>query len=303
MSRIAAIDIGSNSTRLLLAEPTSDGVRWLERRTIVTGLGRGAGPDGRLAPEAIARTVAALAALRTAAERAGVEHLAVIATAAARRAPNRRLLLDGAARVLGVRPQVISGDEEAALAFAGARTGLGRAGTPLLVVDIGGGSTELVWGTDRPALRVSLELGSVRLTEEVMPQRPAPEAELAAARNAAAGLLAAVEPPGPAATVVGVAGTFTSLAAISQDLPAYDPGRVHASVLSTVRLAELVLYLAGLSIAETAALPSLDPGRAPVILAGAVIAEAVLRRVGAGEVVVSEADTLDGLVLKASAAA
>lgn len=294
--RFAAVDLGSNSTRLLVAEVAEGEVNWLDRRTTVTGLGKGVDRSGILSPEAIDRTIDVLGSYAEAMAPFEVSGFRAVATSAARDASNGDDFLDRAQVALGFRPEIISGVEEAGLSFAGATRAVESAG-PYVVIDIGGGSTEFVFGTDRPDYRLSLDIGSVRLTDRVLRDRPGPEVQMAEARDVVADVLGEVALPSHPEVAVGVAGTFTALSAISQDLPAYDPGRVHASKLTRLRIAELVLYLATLSLAETEAIPSLDPARAPVILAGAVVAEEALRRTGLDEITVSEHDLLDGIVL------
>ena len=292
--RVAAGDIGTNSTRLLIAEVAGERVTPLERRVVVTGLGAGVDRAGRLGEAGVARTLEVLAGYAGAARQAGAAALRVVATAAVRAAEDREEFLDRAAAALGVRPEVISGEEEAVLSFEGATSGLvGPA--PYLVIDVGGGSTEFVFGTAAPDLAHSVDLGSRRLTERCLPGRPAGPAAVEAARRAAAAAFAAVGLPGIPGTVVGVGGTYTALAAIALGLPAYDPERVHGAVVTLGGLDALVARLAGMSLAAIAALPSLDPARAPVLLGGAVVGAEALRRSGRDEVVVSEADLLDGI--------
>lgn len=294
--RVAAVDIGTNSTRLLVAEGSPDGLRPIERRVVVTGLGRGVDATGRLDGEAIGRTVGVLAAYGTALRTAGAERVLAVATSATRDAANRDDFLDAAERVLGVRPEVISGDVEARLSFRGATAGLSGP-PPYLVIDPGGGSTEFVFGGAAPESVASIDIGSVRITERVLPDRPASTPDLLAAASSVEATFRSVDLPGTPGTVVGVGGTFTSLAAIVLDLPRYDRLQVHHSVLTLDGLAALVGHLAGMTVEETAAIPSLDPARAPVILGGAIVAEAALRRSGRREVTVSEADILDGIAL------
>ena len=295
--KVGAIDIGTNSMRLLTAEVKDGQVDWLDRRTTVTGLGTGVDLTGRLDDAAVNRTIDVLAKYGTALGESGVSVVRAIATSATRDATNRDEFLDRAEAALGVRPDVVTGAEEAALAFAGA-TRAAPGSPPYVVIDIGGGSTEFVYGLDAPEYEVSVDIGSVRLTDRVLPSRPAATNELAEAQDLVAAMLEQVELPLVPRTCIGVAGTFTSLSAISQDLPVYDPGRVHGSLLSVTRIAEFVLYLSTLSIPETAEIPSLDPARAPVILAGSVIAEQAVRLCRVPEILVSEHDTLDGIALK-----
>jgi exopolyphosphatase/guanosine-5'-triphosphate,3'-diphosphate pyrophosphatase len=295
--RVGAIDIGTNSMRLLVAEVEDGDVQWLDRRTTVTGLGVGVDAHRRLDEAAVDRTIEVLAGYGRVLAEAGVKACRGIATSATRDAANREEFLDRAEQALGFRPDVVSGDEEAALAFAGATRSV-EAAPPYVVIDIGGGSTEFVFGVDHPEYRTSVDIGSVRLTDRILRDRPAPAEQLAFAEDAAAEILSSAELPAGSAHVIGVAGTFTSLSAISQDLPAYDPGRVHGSTLTVTRLAELVLYLSLLTVEETAAIPSMDPARAPVILAGAVVAVEAVRRCGVAAVHVSEHDSLDGVALE-----
>lgn len=294
--RVGAVDIGTNTMRLLIAEVDDGEVTWLDRRATVTGLGAGVETNGRLSEGAIARTIEALSGFGGALADSGASRVRAVATSATRDAANREEFLDRAEAVLKIRPDVISGAEEAALAFTGATRAF-REAPPYIVIDVGGGSTEFVFGSDVPIYRVSIDIGSVRLTDRMLEARPALPDQLAAARDHVASLLDGIEFPVRANRVIGVAGTFTSLSAISQDLPAYDPGRVHGSTLTIARLAELVLYLSLLSTEETAAIASLDPARAPVILSGAIIAEEAVRRCGLPEVTVSEHDSLDGIAL------
>ena len=294
--KVGAIDIGTNAMRLLIAEVEGGDVRWLDRRTTVTGLGVGVDADGRLGETVMGKTIEVLAGYGQALAQAGVSASRGIATSATRDAANREEFLDRAEDVLGFRPEVVSGEEEAALAFAGATHAV-EAPPPYAVIDVGGGSTEFVFGADHPTLRTSVDIGSVRLTDRILKSRPASPDELAFAEDATAEMLSSVEPPSGQQHVIGVAGTFTALSAISQDLPAYDPGRVHGSTLTVVRLAELALYLSLLSVKETAAIPSLDPARAPAILAGAVVATESVRRCGVESIQISEHDSLDGIAI------
>jgi len=194
---------------------------------------------------------------------------------------------------------VISGAEEAELSFRGATLGIDGP-PPYLVVDPGGGSTEFVQGIEHPTYSVSIDIGSVRLTERHLPARPAGSDHMAAARADVDRLLQDVTLPEPPGTVVGVGGTFTSLGAMSVGLTDYDPTVVNGAVLGVETLGGLVARLAIMSLDETAAIPALDPARAGVILGGAIVAERSLRRVGAASVVVSESDILDGLAMAAA---
>jgi exopolyphosphatase/guanosine-5'-triphosphate,3'-diphosphate pyrophosphatase len=260
VTRVAAVDIGTNTVRLLVAEP-GPGRRpaaILRAHRVVT-LGEGVDASGRFADVAIARTLAGLGDL---VEIAGpVDRIDAVATSATRDAANRDEFLDRAAAVLGVRPRVIAGDEEARLAFAGATGGGGT--VPVVVIDVGGGSTEVVFGTAEPDLVASVDVGSVRLTERVLPERPSAPHRVDAALGWAIGRFAVVDPPAPPELAVGVAGTFTALAAVDAELDTYADEAVHGHRLLRRRLEGLVEELAGLTVDETAAIPSLEPARAP----------------------------------------
>ena len=284
------MDIGTNSARLLVVSPEGEVGRW----QTVTGLGRGLSETG-LAEESMARTLAALdrygkliAGWKVTAGRA-------VATSAVRDAANREVFLDRAEMALGLRPETIGGEDEARLSFSGA---VGELSDPdsCMVVDIGGGSTEFVWRNRQGTVEgVSLQLGSVRMTESVLEDRPPTRSQLQAAFAQASEALAEVSLP-LRSKVVGVAGTWTSLAAIGLGLDAYDRRRVHHSAMTAAQLAILLAELTKLTIPETAAIPSLDPARAPVLLAGAVIAHESLRRLACTEALISESDLLDGVI-------
>ncbi|HSJ28447.1 MAG TPA: Ppx/GppA phosphatase family protein [Acidimicrobiia bacterium] len=281
----AAIDIGTNSMRLLIVD---EGGHDLVRLARVTGLGRGVDAGRRLSDDAVARTLAVFEEFRRHCDERSVGRVRAVATSATRDAGNRQEFLDAAESVLGVRPQVIPGEEEARLSYVGAT--LGRTDDPI-VVDIGGGSTEFVHATAGRIVGVSVDIGSVRLTDRLLPHRPATYDELEAASEHVDGLFASLELP-TSRPVMGVAGTWTSLAAIR----AGSPAAVHDAVLDRLTVDRLVARLAAASVEETASLPGLDPARAPVILAGAVIAREVMRALVATSVTVSERDLLDGVV-------
>ena len=287
----AAVDIGTNSVRLLLVSAAGEVGRW----ETVTGLGRGLREEGRLTEDSMARTLQALGRYGRLMAQYRATTKRAVATSAVRDASNRGDFLDRAEAVLGVRPENISGEEEARLSFAGAVSDLSGQGR-YMVVDIGGGSTEFVWRSADGAVEgVSLDVGSVRLTESVMPDRPPSRSQTKEAFSETMAMLAAVSLPFRP-KVVGVAGTWTSLAAIALHLPSYDRTKVHHSTITAAQLAILVVELSRLTVEETAALPSLEPARAPMILAGAVIAHEALRRLASPEVLISESDLLDGIV-------
>jgi exopolyphosphatase / guanosine-5'-triphosphate,3'-diphosphate pyrophosphatase len=282
--RVGVVDIGTNSMRLLVTNGTEEIGRWVE----VTGLGRGVDLSGTLSAEGIEESLAALARFGAEMDRAEVEKREAIATSASRDAANREAFFDLAESALGVRPRLIAGEEEARLSFAGA-THQVDAAAPIVVSDIGGGSTEFVTAEGE----VSVDIGSVRLTERVIPTRPAPSTELEAARALVAGLFSNVDLQ--TGTLIGVAGTWTSLAAIGQGLPEYIRIRVHGHRMSRLALADTVDSLSSMSLAETAAIPALDPKRAAVILAGALVAEGVMDVLRIDEVMISEHDSLEGV--------
>lgn len=275
----AAIDIGTNSVRLL--------IEGASRRTVVTGLGKNLGTTGKLSEAGRAATREVLASYRRDMDEAGVSRARAVMTAAGRNASDTDVFRVEAASILGFQPEVISGCEEARLSFAGAVADLGEG--EWTVVDIGGGSTEVV----RADSATSFGIGSVALTDRWLGERPVADADLAAARKAAGAALA-VSPA--AGGVVGVAGTWTSLAAMTQRLDPYDPERVHHYRLSRGTVEQWVERLRGMSLAETESLPGLDPARAPVILGGSIVACTVLAALAAEECLVSEHDLLDGVL-------
>lgn len=295
--RVAAVDIGTNSVRLLVADRRPDEISAVQRRAVVTRLGREVDATGRLHPDAVAETVDTLRVYRKIIEAEGAVSVTAVATSAVRDAQNRAVFLERVEAALGARPRAIEGDEEARLSFRGVTAGL-RADGPVLVIDPGGGSTEFVIGRHEPDYVISVNTGSVRVTERHLPEHPAAEAHVAKAIADVDGSMADVRLPVRPVVVAGVGGTFTSLAAILLDLPAHDPTEVHLSRFPASDFAEIVERLASLTVEETAAIPSLDPARAPVLLGGAVVASRALAKAEADEVVVSEADILDGIVLE-----
>lgn len=309
MTRVAAIDCGTNSVRLLIAEGAADGLREVERDLHLTRLGQGVDATGRFAPEALARTLDAVADFAARIARAGAERVRFVATSAARDASNRAEFFAGVRERVGVDAEIISGDEEARLSFTGALSAAREVAWPVLVMDIGGGSTELVLGepdaAGGPAVvaACSLDIGSVRLRERFLHSDPPTAAEVAAATAHVDGLIAGSGVDvGAARTWIGVGGTATSLSAIAQGLAAYDRARVHGSVVAASAVQELAARLLAAPVAEVLAIPTMQPKRADVICAGALINA----RVGAASGLdprVSEADILDGIVLDLMAGA
>lgn len=294
----AAIDCGTNSVRLLVCRVEGGRPVELDRRLHLTRLGQGVDATGRFHPDALARTLAAMADFGEELDRLDVRHRRVVATSAARDAANSAEFFAGVRARVGVDAEIIPGEEEARLSYAGAVSALPDLPQPVLVTDIGGGSTELVLGRDgRPEVAVSLDVGAVRLRERFLRSDPPAPDELAAARAQVDALLDTSGVDFSAvAGWVGVGGTATSLSALAQRLPVYDRARVHGSELTRPELAALAERLLILPVAEVATLPTMVPGRADVISAGALICETVARRVRA-RLVVSEADILDGIVL------
>jgi exopolyphosphatase/guanosine-5'-triphosphate,3'-diphosphate pyrophosphatase len=297
--RLAVVDVGSNSLRLLLCEGVApDGARG-ERDSTVIGLRRGAADDGAIAPDALGRLDETLAGYAGRVAAFAPARTVPVATSAVRDAPNRgevAALVEGR---LGAPMRLLSGVEEAEVSFAGARLAL-DGDERVVVVDVGGGSTELVsGGPDGPDDAVSLQLGAVRQTERHLHHDPPRPEELAALQDEARALvepaLGAVAGPLP---VVGVAGTATSLAAI--DLGGYDRARVHRHRLSLARVDELAARLAAMTTEERRAVPGLDPARAGVIVAGTLILAEAARAAGAAGLMISETDLLDGVALAAA---
>ncbi|GAB3954088.1 Ppx/GppA phosphatase family protein [Streptomyces sparsus] len=307
MTRVAAVDCGTNSIRLLVADidPATGRFRELDRRMEIVRLGQGVDRTGRLAPEALERTFAACRTYAEVIRTLGATRVRFVATSASRDAENRDDFVRGVKEILGVEPEVVTGDQEAEFSFTGATREL--AGTsltgPWLVVDIGGGSTEFVTGDSGVRAARSVDIGCVRLTERhlvsdgAVSDPPSPE-QIAAIRadiEAALDLAAATVPLGEANTLVGLAGSVTTVAAVALGLDAYDPAAIHHSRIPLDRVREISDHLLRATHDERAAMPVMHPGRVDVIGAGALILLAIMERTGAREVVVSEHDILDGI--------
>ena len=299
MNRIATIDIGTNTTLLLIAEASGGTITVLENRAEITRLGRGIGKDGRLGQEGIDRTLAVLSGYAVLA-RVHEAPIFAIGTEALRRAPNAADFLCRAAALLDTPVDVVSGEREAALTFLAAKLSFPEAASQtMMVVDIGGGSTEVIVARRGTVdFCASLPLGSVRLTERHILHDPALAHEVEAVRDEVVSHLA--ETPFPSETdrpcLVGVAGTVTTLAAMAQDLRSYDPALVHGYRLALPALDKQVNRLAASSQKEREAMAGLDPRRADVILSGAVILSEIVRRVGVAEVLVSDRGIRWGLL-------
>ncbi|MER7181215.1 Ppx/GppA phosphatase family protein [Streptomyces hyaluromycini] len=308
MTRVAAIDCGTNSIRLLVADadPETGELVDLDRRMVIVRLGQGVDRTGRLAPEALERTFAACREYAAVIKEYGAERLRFVATSASRDAENRDEFVRGVLDILGVEPEVISGDQEAEFSFTGATrelSGRDDLAKPFLVVDIGGGSTEFVVGDAHVRAARSVDVGCVRMTERHLVHEghvsdPPTEAETAsmwADIERALDLAEKTVPLREARTLVGLAGSVTTLSAIHQDLPEYDSAAIHHSRIPYARVREITEWLLRSTHAERAAIPSMHPGRVDVIGAGALVLQSIMERVGATEVVVSEHDILDGI--------
>ena len=308
--RVAAIDCGTNSVRLLIADLGDDRLTEVERRMEIVRLGEGVDRTGRLAPEALERTFAAMRGYRELIDRHGATATRVVATSATRDAANRDDFTGGVREIFGVEPEVVSGAEEAELSFVGATRGLVSLSPetevpqgplpPYLVVDIGGGSTEFVVGTEHAQAALSVDIGCVRLTERHLreagdpPSAPALEAVVADI-EAALDLVAAEVPVGQARTLVGLAGSVTTVAGIALGLPAYDAARIHHARISAEQVHEVSRRLLAMTHGERASVPVMHPGRVDVIGVGSLILDRIVRRFAFSQVVVSEHDILDGI--------
>jgi exopolyphosphatase/guanosine-5'-triphosphate,3'-diphosphate pyrophosphatase len=301
--RVAAIDCGTNSIRLLIADldPSRSSLTDLVRRMEIVRLGEGVDKTGRLAEPAIERTITALRGYAAQVRARGAEAVRMVATSASRDAANADEFTRRVKEVLGVAPEVVTGDEEAALSFTGAtRELVGGADIPFLVTDIGGGSTEFVVGTgaSTAAPHLSVNIGCVRLTERFLHSDPPLTAEIAATTgdiDAALDQVAARVPVTEARTLVGLAGSVTTIAAIALNLDHYDSESVYHSRVTATRVHEIAERLLAQTRAERAAIPVMHPGRVDVIGAGALILDRIMTRFGFAEVFVSEHDILDGI--------
>jgi exopolyphosphatase/guanosine-5'-triphosphate,3'-diphosphate pyrophosphatase len=298
---VAAVDVGANSVRLLVAEPGGEGhLTQVVREMRITRLGQGIDATGHLDDAALGRTLEVIGEYAAIWQERGVERVRIAATSAVRDADDRGRFFDGVRERTGVDAVVLSGEQEAATAFLGATAAV-RGDAPYLVLDIGGGSTELILGEGGPVASSSRQLGCVRLTERALRSDPPTRAELdAAAAIAAAELDAAAMQihAEQARTLVGVAGSVTTLGALHLGLDAYEPERIHGTRVPRQAVAALTVQLGAMTTAERAALGPMAPGREDVIVGGAIILACAMARFGFAEVLVSEADILDGLALE-----
>jgi exopolyphosphatase/guanosine-5'-triphosphate,3'-diphosphate pyrophosphatase len=301
-ARVAAIDCGTNSLRLLVADvdPARRTLSDVHRRMEIVRLGQGVDATGRIAPEALDRTLRVLRAYRAITEESSVSAVRMVATSATRDAANAAEFVAGVHAVLGIEPEVLSGEEEARLSFTGATTEIvGWAAAPYLVADIGGGSTEFVLGgSGSVTAAVSVDVGCVRLTERHLHADPPRDSEVAAARadaDAALDVVAGKVPVAQARTLVGLAGSVTTVAALALGLDRYDAARIHHSRIGVDAVQAQTLRLLRQTRAERAALSVMHPGRVDVIGGGALVLMRIMQRFGFLEVLVSEHDILDGI--------
>ncbi len=296
--RVAAIDCGTNSLRLLIADIDGNNFREVHRDMRVVRLGQGVDKNRAFAPEAIERTLAVTAEYGAVLRAKGVERLRFCATSATRDATNRDLFITGVEDILGVAPEVISGAQEAALSFLGATKELGQELAPFLVVDIGGGSTEFVLGERSVISARSVNIGCVRMSERHLNQQPPTSAQLAAATK---DIDAAISEAGElvdfsaAQTLIAVAGTATTVAAAALGLLEYDRHSIHLSRISAAQVHDVATMFATMSREEIAALGYMHPGRVDVITSGSLVLSRVMTLTGAQEFVASESDILDGI--------
>ena len=296
--RVAAVDIGTNSTRLLVADRDGATLTTVDRRTTITRLGQGVNETRALHPDAIERTLAALREYRKVIDDLSVERVRATATSASRDASNRDEFFDPAEKTLGVRPELIPGEQEARLEYEGAIAGLTEPG-PYLLVDVGGGSTEFIAGSAEPEDLCSIDIGCVRLTEQYLHGDPPTPEELSQAVSVVRDHLADVDRLVPGAahakTLVGTAGTVWTLAAIELGADPADSARIDHFRLTRAAAEEVFRTLATEPIEQRRHNPGLEPGRVDVIVGGAIVVVSVMRHWNFDELLVSEADILDGL--------
>ena len=296
--RVAAIDCGTNSIRLLIADIDGTNFREVTRLMEVVRLGQGVDKTGQFHPDAIARTLAAVDIYAAEIATRGVEKIRFCATSATRDATNRDLFIEGVFERLGIRPEVISGDEEARLSFMGATKDLPAAYGPFLVVDIGGGSTELVFGTETVEAAKSVNIGCVRMSERHFTGDLPDPGQVAAATediDEAIAQAAKLVPITTAKTLIAVAGTATTVTAAALDLPEYDRYAIHLSHIPAEKVHQVSQMLIKMTRTQRESLGYMHPGRVDVISAGSLVLSRIMRATGANEFVASESDILDGM--------
>ncbi len=298
MSRVAAIDCGTNSIRLLIADIADGKLREVYRNMQIVRLGQGVDQNKAFHPDAIDRTLKAVADFSTEIARRGVSKIRFCATSATRDAANRDLFIDGVNSLLGIKPEVISGEEEAALSFFGATKELHQSGAPYLVIDIGGGSTEFVFGTEKVDFAKSQNIGCVRMSERHFSSLPPAANEIANAQrdiDEAISEAAKLVPITEAQTLIAVAGTATTVAAAALGLNEYDRYSIHLSRVTAEKTHEVAERFLHMNRQEIAALPYMHEGRVDVIAAGSLVLSRIMELSGAKEFVASESDILDGM--------
>ena len=296
--RVAAIDCGTNSIRLLIADVDGTNFREIVREMEIVRLGQGVDKTGQFHPDAIARTLAAVDSYARTIAAKGVEKIRFCATSATRDATNRDLFINGVKERLGIEPEVIPGEVEAALSFQGATKDFNKTEGPFLVIDIGGGSTEFVFGTDKVEFAKSMNIGCVRMSERHFTggeAEPGQIAEATADIDEAIAQAAKIVPIKDAKTLIAVAGTATTVAAAALDLPEYDRYSIHLSRISAEKTHAISKQFLAMSRDARAALGYMHPGRVDVIGAGALVLSRIMYATGASEFVASESDILDGM--------
>ena len=296
--RVAAIDCGTNSLRLLIADIDGDKLREVHRDMRIVRLGQGVDQNKAFAPEAIERTLVATSEFANLIRATGATHVRFCATSATRDATNRDQFIDGVQNILGISPEVIAGSEEAALSFLGATKELGQELAPFLVVDIGGGSTEFVLGSRSVDSAHSVNIGCVRMSERHLSAQPPSTAQIA---NATIDIDAAILDAATwvdfkaAQTLIAVAGTATTVAAAALGLPTYDRYKIHLARISAQKVQEVAAMFAGMTREDISELGYMHPGRVDVITSGALVLSRVMALTGASEFLASESDILDGI--------
>ena len=296
--RVAAIDCGTNSIRLLIADIEGDNFREVIRTMEIVRLGQGVDETGQFYPDAIARTLAAVDKFALEIAKRGVQRIRFCATSATRDATNRHLFVDGVRERLGIEPEVISGEEEATLSFIGAIQDLSPSDGPFLVVDIGGGSTEFVFGTTHVESAKSVNIGCVRMTERHFTSDLIQANDIEKARSdiqAAIAIAAAVVPITEAKTLIAVAGTATTVAAAALDLSEYDRYAIHLARITTAQVHKASEMFLTQNREQRLALGYMHPGRVDVIPAGSLVLSEIMKATGATGFVASESDILDGI--------
>jgi exopolyphosphatase/guanosine-5'-triphosphate,3'-diphosphate pyrophosphatase len=298
VSRVAAIDCGTNSIRLLIADITGDNFKEVLRTMEIVRLGQGVDQNKAFHPDAIDRTLSAVRLFKDQIAGKGVEKIRFCATSATRDATNRNLFIDGVREILGIEVEVIPGEEEAELSFIGATKELRQSDAPFLVVDIGGGSTEFVFGNEKVDFAKSVNIGCVRMSERHLNTQPPSMAQIAQAIvdiDIAITQAAAVVPITTAKTLVAVAGTATTVAAAALELTDYDRHMIHLSRISASNVHKVAASFQSMNKDQIASLGFMHPGRVDVITAGSLVLSRIMAATGASEFVASESDILDGM--------